>query len=216
MAEKKNEEEIKENNLTFHEKFLALISELKVPKNQFNNFGKYNYRSAEDILEGVKPTAIKYGLIPSLSDEIIQIGDRYYIKATASISDGEKTLSSTGLAREEETKKGMDGSQITGTASSYARKYAMNGLYQIDDTKDADTDEFGNQQNKGTSSNDSKASSKQVGMLKAKIMEYCQLKNGDQSQFENFLTQQYQVKSIYDADKQTTSNMIQFVTEKLG
>lgn len=131
-----------EKKLTFNEKILNLVNELKAPKNQRNNFGKYNYRSAEDILEAVKPIAFKYGLLPNLSDEIILIGERYYTKATASITDGEQTMKSEAYARESESKKGMDESQISGTASSYARKYAMNGLYLIDDNKDADTDEY--------------------------------------------------------------------------
>lgn len=128
--------------LTFQQKLISLIGELKAPKGQTNTFGKYNFRSAEDILEAVKPLAVKYSLLPNLSDEIVIIGERYYIKATASISDGEITKESIGYARESETKKGMDDSQITGTASSYARKYAMNGLYLIDDTKDSDSDEY--------------------------------------------------------------------------
>lgn len=128
--------------MSFYEKLSALITELKAPKGQRNNFGKYNYRSAEDILEAVKPLANKYGLVPMLTDEIVQVGDRYYVKAKAVITDGINTEKASGFAREPESKKGMDESQITGTASSYARKYAMNGLYQIDDTKDADTDEY--------------------------------------------------------------------------
>lgn len=128
--------------MSFYEKLSALITELKAPKGQRNNFGKYNYRSAEDILEAVKPLANKYGLVPMLTDEIVQVGDRYYVKAQAVITDGINTEKASGFAREPESKKGMDESQITGTASSYARKYAMNGLYQIDDTKDADTDEY--------------------------------------------------------------------------
>lgn len=128
--------------LTFQQKLISLIGELKAPKRQKNTFGKYNFRSAEDILEAVKPLAVKYSLLPNLSDEIVIVGERYYIKATASISDGEITKESIGYARESETKKGMDDSQITGTASSYARKYAMNGLYLIDDTKDSDSDEY--------------------------------------------------------------------------
>ena len=131
-----------EKELSFYEKLSALITELKAPKGQRNNFGKYNYRSAEDILEAVKPLANKYGLVPMLTDEIVQVGDRYYVKAKAVITDGINTEKASGFAREPESKKGMDESQITGTASSYARKYAMNGLYQIDDTKDADTDEY--------------------------------------------------------------------------
>lgn len=137
---------------TFLERVSLLITELKAPKSQRNNFGKYNYRSAEDILEAVKPLANNYGLVPKLSDEPVMIGDWHYIKATASIKDvktGEVEIA-TAYAREPLAKKGMDESQITGTASSYARKYAMNGLYQIDDTKDADTDEYTEQVKQAT------------------------------------------------------------------
>ena len=138
--------------LTFLERVSLLITELKAPKSQRNNFGKYNYRSAEDILEAVKPLAYKYGLVAKLSDEPVMIGDWHYIKATASIKDvktGEEEVA-TAYAREPLAKKGMDESQITGTASSYARKYAMNGLYQIDDTKDADSDEYTEQVKQAT------------------------------------------------------------------
>lgn len=110
---------------------------LKAPKNQFNKFGGYSYRSCEDIVEAVKPL-LPEGISLYLQDEIMLIGERYYIKATAIFTDGKDTISSTSFAREEENKKGMDGSQITGAASSYARKYALNALLLIDDNKDAD------------------------------------------------------------------------------
>lgn len=110
---------------------------LKAPKNQFNKFGGYSYRSCEDIVEAVKPL-LPEGISLYLQDEIVLIGERYYIKATATFTDGKDTISSTSFAREEENKKGMDGSQITGAASSYARKYALNALLLIDDNKDAD------------------------------------------------------------------------------
>lgn len=129
----------KENNM---ENLIKIQSELKAPKGQYNSFGKYRYRSAEDILEAVKPLCAKYNCQLTLSDELQSIGERYYVKATVSITDGKETVSVSAYAREEETKKGMDGSQITGTASSYARKYALNGLFCIDDTKDADTDAY--------------------------------------------------------------------------
>lgn len=127
--------------------FLTRISsaqgELKAPKNQYNSFGKYSYRSCEDILEAAKPVCAKYGLLLTVSDEIVHEGDRYYIKATACLYDAQggsgEVVSATAFAREALDKKGMDDSQITGTASSYARKYALNGLFCIDDTKDADT-----------------------------------------------------------------------------
>ncbi len=111
--------------------------ELKAPKNQFNAFGKYKYRSCEDILEAVKPLLNNATLV--INDEMVVIGERYYIKATATLTEEDKSISATAYAREPEEKKGMDSAQITGATSSYARKYALNGLFLIDDTKDADT-----------------------------------------------------------------------------
>lgn len=114
-------------------------TELKAPKSQYNDFGRYHYRNCEDILEALKPILAKYKAAVTLTDDIKQIGNRYYIEATATLHAGGETISVNASAREEDTKKGMDGSQITGAASSYARKYALNGLFAIDDTKDADT-----------------------------------------------------------------------------
>ena len=128
---------------------MAVQAELKAPKGQHNSFGKYDYRSAEDIIEAVKPLLKENGLFLTMSDDIVQIGDRYYVKATVSVTDivtGESVQTSA-LAREAAQKKGMDESQVTGTASSYARKYALNGLFAIDDTKDADTDQYRYAQN---------------------------------------------------------------------
>lgn len=114
-------------------------SELKANKGQFNKFGGYAYRSCEDILEAAKPVLAKYGASIVLSDEIALIGDRYYVKATATIKTADESESTTAYAREAVARKGMDESQITGSASSYARKYALSGLFALDDTKDADT-----------------------------------------------------------------------------
>ena len=125
--------------MEFIEKIVAIQSELKAPKGQYNSFGKYNYRSCEDILEGVKPLLTKHGLVLTIQDSIDLIGDRFYVKATATITDGKEELSTSAYARESLDKKGMDASQVTGATSSYARKYALNGLLAIDDTKDADT-----------------------------------------------------------------------------
>jgi hypothetical protein len=122
-------------------------AKLKAPKGQFNSFGKYNYRSAEDILEAVKKVVNPMGFSITLTDDLIFAEGRWYIKSIAELTNGKETFSSIGLAREEETKKGMDGSQITGAASSYARKYALNGLFAIDDTKDSDaTNDHGKSQ----------------------------------------------------------------------
>lgn len=125
-------------------KNLILIqNELKAPKSNYNSFGKYNYRSAEDIMTAVKPLLIKYELQLTISDDIIAVGDRIYVKATATLVDSDGNMqSATAFARESMAKKGMDESQVTGTASSYARKYALNGLFLIDDTKDADTEAY--------------------------------------------------------------------------
>lgn len=112
---------------------------LKAPKNQRNSFGGYNYRSCEDILEALKPVLAEFNAAVLLSDEIVQMGTRWYVKATATLKTETESVSVTAYAREAETRKGMDDSQITGSASSYARKYALNGLFGIDDTKDADT-----------------------------------------------------------------------------
>ena len=126
--------------MEIYKKLLAIQSELKAPKSQYNNFGKYKYRNCEDILESLKPLLTKNEAVVTISDEIITVGQRFYLKATAKIFDTQtgESIETTAYAREEETKKGMDGSQLTGCSSSYARKYALNGLFSIDDTKDSD------------------------------------------------------------------------------
>ncbi|ENO4254161.1 ERF family protein [Escherichia coli] len=128
-----------------YKKLWTIQQTLNAPKNQRNNFGGYSYRSAEDILEAVKP--LLQNITLTLNDEIVLIGDRYYVKATATLSDGEDVIAVTAYAREEESKKGMDASQLTGATSSYARKYALNGLFCIDDAKDPDTDAYAKQTN---------------------------------------------------------------------
>ena len=125
---------------------INIQSELKAPKSQYNSFGKYQYRNAEDILEAVKPLLKKNNCHLTITDEIILIGDRYYVKATAEITNGTEVVVTSALAREEESKKGMDSAQLTGATSSYARKCALNGLFCIDDTKDSD---YNNQGDKG-------------------------------------------------------------------
>lgn len=134
--------------MNIYEKLMNIQTELKAPKNQYNKFGNYNYRSCEDILEGLKPLLEKYKTTLIINDEITQIGDRYYVMAIATLLDteaeenndiGQCRISTTAYAREDETKKGMDLSQVTGSTSSYARKYALNGLFCIDDTKDSDS-----------------------------------------------------------------------------
>lgn len=134
-----NIEKITDSQVVLTQKVGDIQHKLKAPKGQYNSFGKYNYRSCEDILEGVKPLLKEHNLALLIDDEIVQIGERYYVKATAKITDGREIVSATAYAREPDTKKGMDESQITGATSSYARKYALNALLCIEDTKDADT-----------------------------------------------------------------------------
>lgn len=126
--------------MSVYEKLLDVQNELKAPKSQYNKFGNYNYRNCEDILEAVKPICKKHKAVVFLSDKLVMNGERYYIEATATFIDVEtnETIEVTAYAREEESKKGMDGSQVTGASSSYARKYALNGLFDVDDTKDSD------------------------------------------------------------------------------
>lgn len=126
---------------------ISIQSELKAPKSQFNKFGGYKYRKAEDILEAVKPLLAKQKCTLTITDDIVMVGNRIYVKATATIKNEKgECETTTGWAREEETKKGMDGSQITGASSSYARKYALNGLFAIDDNADSDTTNDGQHQ----------------------------------------------------------------------
>jgi hypothetical protein len=162
--------------MTIHELLIDIQKRLKAPKNQWNDFGKYNYRSCEDILEAVK--ALDTGCAVVIEDEVISVGGKNYIKATASIidKDGNKT-STTACAREAESKKGMDDAQVTGATSSYARKYALNALFAIDDTKDADsTNNHGNEE---------KPKSQQVAAS-----------NDDKEWFNGF--EQYKAKMIAD------------------
>ena len=143
------------------ERIINIQQKLKCPKNQYNGFGNYKYRSCEDILEAVKPLLAKENLALIINDELISINERYYVKATATIydKDGKMIISNNGYAREEENKKGQDGSQITGASSSYARKYALNGLFLIDDVKDSDTTNTGE-------GNSELASEKQIEILR--------------------------------------------------
>ncbi len=161
MAEKKEKEPMR-----FLEKLSAIQTRIKAPKNLYNKFGEYNYRNAEGILEAVKPYLSEFNLILVLNDEIVQVGERYYVKATVTLKDAETDASYevSAYARETLDRPKMDVSQITGSASSYARKYALNGLFLLDDTKDADTDEFHKQteQKKDTPEKELKAELKDL------------------------------------------------------
>lgn len=155
---------------TLPAKLVDIQAELKAPKGQYNSFGGYKYRSCEDILEAVKPLLRTFGLYITISDSIEEVGGKVYVKATATISDGDNQISTTAYAREAETKKGMDDSQVTGTASSYARKYALNGLFAIDDTKDADaTNTHGKGQNEAQALDNKPATSQQLEKIKKTV-----------------------------------------------
>lgn len=132
--------------MTLIDKLAAIQTKLHAPKNQKNTFGGYNYRSCEDILEAVKP--LLDGLVLTITDEVTEVGGRIYVKATARLTDGKDAMTATAFAREAESRKGMDDSQITGSTSSYARKYALNGLFLIDDNKDADSQDNSEQEQK--------------------------------------------------------------------
>lgn len=156
--------------MNVYEKLMNIQAELKAPKNQYNAFGKYHYRSCEDILESLKPVLAKHQAAVTISDEIVLIGDRYYVKATATLIDVEKgdKVEVSAYAREDEQKKGMDASQLTGSTSSYARKYALNGLFAIDDTKDSDaTNKHGKEQSDKLKSNQGQLTDAQLKRLYA-------------------------------------------------
>jgi hypothetical protein len=213
-------------------KLVNIQNELKAPKSQYNNFGKYNYRNQEDILEAAKPLLLKHGLTLIIKDNIELIGERYYVKATCILIDTEsgETLENTALARESVDKKGMDDSQVTGSTSSYARKYALNGLFLIDDTKDADSDEY---QKKTKSDNYPKpypkpeelvettqnntqeqpkmASENQVRMLNARLVDLANLQGVDGNTKKQTYLEKCKVKSF----DELTSKQIWALTEKV-
>lgn len=157
--------------MTIYEKLLEIQNELKAPKSQYNSFGKYNYRSAEDILEAIKPLCYKNKVVLTLSDDIVLVNERYYVAAHAKLTDAEtaEQIVISAYAREEEEKKGMDGSQVTGAASSYARKYALNGMFDIDDTKDSDFTNTGSSKKDSESKKSKAPASEEVAQKIAEI-----------------------------------------------
>ena len=154
--------------MNVYEKLIAIQSELKAPKSQYNSFGKYAYRNCEDILEALKPLLKEHKSTIYISDEIVTVLERFYVKATVTFIDAEtgEKITNTAYAREEESKKGMDGSQVTGASSSYARKYALNGMFAIDDTKDSD---FTNTTTKGDNPGLSEAQIKRLLAIASKV-----------------------------------------------
>ena len=155
--------------MNIYEKLTEVQNELKAPKSKYNSFGKYNYRSCEDILEAVKPILKAKRLAMTVKDDVFNIGDRFYIMATVTVFDceSEEKVTTTAYAREDADKKGMDGSQITGSSSSYARKYALNGMFAIDDTKDADSWNTHDKDRKVEKPESERATEEQIAKLRA-------------------------------------------------
>jgi len=205
-------------------KKLSVIQlELKVPKNQRNSFGNYNFRSCEDIMEASKPICRKHNCLLLCTDEIIYVGERYYIKATATLYDldSNESISVTAEAREEETKKGMDASQITGSSSSYARKYALGGLLQLDDNKDADTMEYQKQQK--LNSNETKEEMITEEQIKLIHVLFAKIKKSEKQIFKNFensvaklnVYKKFKVKTSKDLTKTKAKELIDLLNSKL-
>lgn len=175
---------------TIHQKLIEVQEELKAPKGQYNSFGKYYFRSTEDIVEALKPLLIKRGLLLLMYDEIELIGSRIYVVSTADLTDGATNIKVSARARESETKKGMDDSQITGTASSYARKYALNGMFLIDDSKDADTPEYSGQMNNQQQSKQPKQLGITLDAVKTALNDLVKKTNGDYTKISAYLLKQ--------------------------
>ena len=186
-----------------NEKLMRIQTQIKAPKNLYNSFGKYNYRNAEGICEAVKPFLEKENVSLILVDDMVAIGNRYYLKATARLLDNEnnESIEVSAFAREPEQKKGMDESQITGTASSYARKYALNGLFLLDDTKDADTDEYHNQTAYQQANNKPTVTSEQVGKLKVEM-----LRTGAT---EQYICEYYKLNKLIDMTQEQFVNAME-------
>lgn len=193
-------------NADFAKKIIKIQEKTKVNKDLYNDFGNFNYRSAEQILESVKPVIHEEGFFINLSDEAVLIGNWNYIKATATLMGGEIELSSTAYARETETKKGMDASQITGSASSYARKYALQGLLGLDDGKDADSDD---NRAKGTEDEKiSKSMAEKIGALLNEVNKY------DGELWEE-LQSKYAIKKITDIRKSDFNEITKLASARL-
>lgn len=175
---------------TIYQKLIEVQEELKAPKGQYNSFGKYHFRSTEDIVEALKPLLIKRGLLLLMYDEIELVGSRIYVVSTADLTDGTTNIKVSARARESETKKGMDDSQITGTASSYARKYALNGMFLIDDSKDADTPEYSGQMNNQQQSKQPKQPEITLDAVKTALNDLVKKTNGDYTKISAYLLKQ--------------------------
>ena len=206
-------------------KLFEIQQELKVPKNQRNTFGNYNFRNCEDIMEASKPICKKHNCLLTCSDEIIYVGERYYIRATATLFDldSNESISSCAVAREEETKKGMDASQISGSSSSYARKYSLNGLLQLDDNKDADSNEYQKQQNISNKKNtkEEMITEEQIKLIhvlfgKIESSEKQVFKNFENSLAKQNVYKNFKVKTSKELSKAKAKELIELLKNKLG
>ena len=193
------------------EKLMRIQTEIKAPKNLYNSFGKYKYRNAEGICEAVKPFLARENVSLILKDDIVEVGGRVYVKATATLEDNETgaDISTTAFARESLEKKGMDDSQITGTASSYARKYALNGLFLLDDTKDADSDEYKAQIDARTTQQKDEEETRHIEKekiteIKAKALEQ---KCNTEGVPVDFILTAYKIESLADMTNQQFRNV---------
>lgn len=201
-----------EREMSIYAKLSTIQQKLIAPKNQYNSFGKYNYRSCEDILEGLKPCLKEVKAAVTVTDEIVLIGERYYVKATATLFDSEtgEHVSNSAYAREEDAKKGMDASQVTGSTSSYARKYALNGLFCIDDVKDADTRD--NRQKEAEEQKKAEAEQKKIenmliSDIKVKaLIARCERENVDQDKIKKL----YKVKDFSELTENKYRNINEF------
>lgn len=191
-----------------HDKLLRIQAELKAPKLQYNNFGKYKYRNCEDILESLKPLLAKVKTAVIISDELVVASERFYIKATAKLVDTEtgEHVEATAFAREEASKKGMDGSQLTGSSSSYARKYALNGLFAIDDTKDSDY--CSPEQNKPLKQ-------KTKDELNKLITEYAQISNRSVNEVVNEV-KAIAKKNLAEVEENESGTILQYLKNKVN
>lgn len=180
------------------EKLNIIQSKLKAPKGQYNKFGNYSYRSCEDILEALKPLLAQTKTVLTIKDDIEFIGDRYYLRAICTLHDAEsgEKIENAAYARETDTKKGMDAAQITGSVSSYARKYALNGLFAIDDTKDSDTNENYKQTQKNQSNAQRNAQGVDISKVRNEIAQTLKAKNYDFNKFVEYLKKTYGVEKI--------------------
>lgn len=198
------------------EKLVKVQSELKCPKNQYNSFGGFKYRSCEDVLEAVKPILAKYNIALVITDDIVQVGDRFYVKATATLYDVEtgKSISTSAFAREALSKTKQDDSQITGTASSYARKYALNGLFLIDDAKDPDSDEYQKEQNARSQKAEKKTPAKKSRITEQQISEIYELLDITGSNMQQMLAA-CKVNAVEDMDEKAAARCIEIMKKKL-